>query len=81
MKIVLGSGSVDPHFLADPDPDPKSQNNADPADPDPDPKHCIKLSYYHIIGPNFQFSHATMSSNTIRANSFSVYNTIIKSQE
>ena len=38
MKIVLGSGSVDPHFLADPD--PKSQNNADPADPDPDPKHC-----------------------------------------
>ena len=39
-KIVLGSGSVDPHFFADPDPDPKSQNNADPADPDPDPKHC-----------------------------------------
>ena len=39
MKIVLGSGSVDPHFLADPDPDPKSQNNADPADPDP--KHCF----------------------------------------
>jgi len=30
---------VDPHFFADPDPDPKSQNNADPADPDPDPKH------------------------------------------
>ena len=35
MKIVLGSGSVDPHFIADPDPDPESQNNADPADPDP----------------------------------------------
>ena len=29
---------MDPHFFADPD--PKSQNNADPADPDPDPKHC-----------------------------------------
>ena len=38
-KIVLGSGSVDPHFFADQDPDPKSQNNADPADPDP--KHCF----------------------------------------
>ena len=37
-KIVLGSGSVDPHFFADPD--PESQNNADPADPDP--KHCMK---------------------------------------
>ena len=26
---------MNPHFFADPD--PKSQNNADPADPDPDP--------------------------------------------
>ena len=29
---------MDPHFFADPD--PESQNNADPADPDP--KHCLK---------------------------------------
>ena len=31
---------MDPHFFADPD--PESQNNADPADPDPDPKHWFK---------------------------------------
>ena len=35
-----GSGSVDPHIFADPDPDPGSQNLADPTDPDQDPKHC-----------------------------------------
>jgi len=29
---------VDPHIFADPD--PVSQNLADPTDPDPDPKHC-----------------------------------------
>ena len=32
----LGSGSVDPHIFADPD--PGSQNFADPTDPDPNPK-------------------------------------------
>jgi len=31
--LLLGSGSVDPHILADPD--PGSQNLADPTDPDP----------------------------------------------
>ena len=31
---------MDPHIFADPDPDPGSQNLADPTDPDPDPKHC-----------------------------------------
>ena len=33
--LPLGSGSVDPHIFADPD--PGSQNLADPTDPDPDP--------------------------------------------
>ena len=37
--LPLGSGSVDPHIFADPD--PGSQNLADPTDPDPDPKHCF----------------------------------------
>ena len=32
--LPLGSGSVDPHIFADPDPDPVSQNLADPMDPD-----------------------------------------------
>ena len=32
---------MDPHIFADPD--PGSQNLADPTDPDPDPKHCIFL--------------------------------------
>ena len=31
--LPLGSGSVDPHIFADPD--PESQNLADPTDPDP----------------------------------------------
>ena len=34
---------MDPHIFADPD--PGSQNLADPTDPDPtdpDPKHCLK---------------------------------------
>ena len=37
--LPLGSGSVDPHIFADPD--PGSQNLADSTDPDtdPDPKH------------------------------------------
>ena len=41
--LPLGSGSVDPHIFADPDPDPGGQNLADPTDPDPDPdpKHCF----------------------------------------
>ena len=40
--LPLGSGSVDPHIFADPD--PGSQNLADPTDPDPDPdpKHWFK---------------------------------------
>ena len=36
-----GSGSVDPHIFADPD--PGSQNLADPTDPDS--KHCSELLY------------------------------------
>ena len=32
--LPLGSGSVDPHIFADPDPDPGYQNLADP-------KHCL----------------------------------------
>ena len=36
--LPLGFGSVDPHIFADPD--PRSQNLADPTDPDPDPKPC-----------------------------------------
>ena len=39
--LPLGSGSVDTHIFADPDPDPGSQNLADPTDPDP--KHCCKV--------------------------------------
>ena len=31
---------MDPHIFANPDPDPGSQNLADPTDPDPDSKHC-----------------------------------------
>jgi len=31
--LPLGSGSMDPHIFADPD--PGSQNLADPTDPDP----------------------------------------------
>ena len=37
--LPLGSGSVDPHIFADPD--PGSQNLADPMNPDPDLMHCI----------------------------------------
>jgi len=33
--LPLRPGSVDPHIIADPDPDPGSQNLADPTDPDP----------------------------------------------
>ena len=38
--LPLGSGSVDPHIFADPDPTDPSQNLADPTDPDP--KRCHK---------------------------------------
>ena len=41
--LLLGSGSVDPHIFADPDPDPGSQNLADPTDPDP--KHWKKIFF------------------------------------
>ena len=41
--LLLGSGSVDPHILADPD--PGSQNLADPTDPDP--KHWMYLFTLH----------------------------------
>ena len=43
--LPLGSGSVDPHIFADPDPDPGSQTLADPMDPDPDPKHWLKCFF------------------------------------
>ena len=33
--LTLGFGSVDPHIFANPNPDPGSQNVADPTDPDP----------------------------------------------
>ena len=33
--LPLGSGSVDLHIFEDLDPDPGSQNLADPTDPDP----------------------------------------------
>ena len=35
---ILPLGSEDPHIFSDPDPDPESQNLADPTDPDP--KQC-----------------------------------------
>ena len=38
--LPLGSGSVNSHIYADPD--PGSQNLADPTDPDP--KHCTGLN-------------------------------------
>ena len=34
---------MDPHIFADPDPDPGSQNLADPTDPDRDTKHCLAV--------------------------------------
>ena len=36
--VEIPRGSGDPNILADADPDPGSQNLADPTDPDP--KHC-----------------------------------------
>ena len=40
--LPLGSGSVDPHIFADPD--PESQNLADP-----DPKHCSFYDYFTYL--------------------------------
>ena len=37
LQFWVGSGSVDPHIFAEPD--PGSQNLADPTDPEPDSKH------------------------------------------
>ena len=54
-KIVLGSGSVDPHIFADQDHDPGSRNLAyltDP-DPDPDPKHCFIQLFPPFFENNF----------------------------
>ena len=54
--LPLGSGSVDPYIFAEPDPDPGSQNLADPTDPDPDPKHCKKVkknSLLHVKTKSF----------------------------
>ena len=39
---------MDPHIFADPDPDPGSQNLADPTDPDPDP-HQNELDPKHWL--------------------------------
>ena len=39
--LPRGSGSVNPHIFAHPD--PGSQNLADPTDPDPDPKRCLNV--------------------------------------
>ena len=38
---ILPRGSGSAHIFADPD--PGSQNLADPTDPDPDPKHWLKV--------------------------------------
>ena len=40
--LYFTPGSEGPHIFADPDPDPGSQNPADPTDPDP--KH-----WYYLI--------------------------------
>ena len=45
--MPLGSRSVDPLIFADPDPDPGSQNLADPTDPDP--KHCLKWNLDYSV--------------------------------
>ena len=42
--LPLGSGSVDPHIFADPDPDPNSRNIVDPTDPDPKHWLCIYVA-------------------------------------
>ena len=53
--LPLGSGSVNPHFFADPDPDPESQNLADPRDLEPDPKHWINLLDCSYSGVLYSF--------------------------
>ena len=42
--LHLGSGSMDLHIFADPD--PRSQNLTDPTDPDS--KHCFLYDYFNI---------------------------------
>ena len=59
--LPLGSGSVDPHIFADPDPDPGSQNLADPTDPDP--KHWIKHKLYSSWENFVEFLWRTKSGN------------------
>ena len=49
--LPLGSGSLDPHIFADPD--PGSQNLADPKDPDP--KHW-RLGYLKSLGTVFKIT-------------------------
>ena len=45
--LPLGSGSVDPHIFADPD--PGSQNLTDPTDPDPTALLKKTLYFLHVI--------------------------------
>jgi len=41
---ILILGSRDPHIFEDPDPEPGSQNLADPTDPDT--KDCLNVMYF-----------------------------------
>ena len=43
--LPIGSGSVDPHIFADPD--PGGQNLANPTDPDP--KHCLEFRNLYLM--------------------------------
>ena len=45
--LPLGTGSVDPHIFADPD--PGSQNLADPTDPDPKHWRSSKVLFKYLI--------------------------------
>ena len=64
--LPLGSGSVDPHIFADPDPDPESQNLLDPTDLDLGPKHCVQ---------------ETLSDKFISWDCFSKFNKIVKNKK
>ena len=57
--LHLGSGAVDSHIFADPD--PGSQNLADPTDPDP--KHCFKSSYSLWVALYYKFLTILSGSN------------------
>ena len=65
--LPLGSGSVDPHIFADPD--PGSQNLADPTDPspDPDPKHWLFIR--SNICKRQQFSKSKLSYKSFKKTS------------